>query len=165
MLCSCRHIPLFDQSALERIEPRSQGWSELPEWREPPGPIPQPKEPTPWWWLIHIEKIAFWRDKLIFLFCSIFNLIFLFFQFYFISASDCNIFFEKHHVCRPLSLQSGLVFKQDMPMWLPTKGDDQAVDINKSKVTTWCWTMQEWRGSNPQPLVLETRTLPIELHS
>src|SRR5579884_1091952 len=27
------------------------------------------------------------------------------------------------------------------------------------------WRWQEWRGSNPQPPVLETGALPIELHS
>ena len=33
------------------------------------------------------------------------------------------------------------------------------------KMTNLSKVWQEWRGSNPQPPVLETGALPIELHS
>jgi hypothetical protein len=52
---------------------------------------------------------------------------------------------------KPVNVTYGAVFRKSKT--LPTR--------QAERVFMW----QEWRGSNPQPPVLETGALPIELHS
>src|SRR3546814_20449635 len=73
------------------------------------------------------------------------------------------------HVTRDTSCRTwltncaGLTFAIVIPVPTPERGRRPPVSRQRPRAHPIDW--QEWRGSNPQPPVLETGALPVELHS